>query len=92
MRIQRILSNATTIEIFNDDIIKTYGELDAYSQMKLAHRPNPKFSARNMGKNDLWIAATATHYDLTLLTTDRDFEHLDPDYLKLEYVDQATLI
>ena len=39
-----------------------------------------------MGKNDLWIAATASHYKLTLLTTDRDFQHLDAAFLKLEYV------
>jgi hypothetical protein len=29
-----------------------------------------------MGKNDLWIAALAKFHDLTLLTTDHDFDHL----------------
>jgi predicted nucleic acid-binding protein len=29
-----------------------------------------------MGKNDLWIAALARTYDMTILTTDTDFDHL----------------
>jgi tRNA(fMet)-specific endonuclease VapC len=40
-------------------------------------------SARNMGKNDLWIAATASVLDIPLMTTDNDFAHLDPVFLKL---------
>lgn len=30
-----------------------------------------------MGKNDLWIAATAITYNIPLITTDADFDHLD---------------
>ncbi|RZK35486.1 MAG: hypothetical protein EOO61_11845 [Hymenobacter sp.] len=30
----------------------------------------------NMGKNDLWIAATALYLDLPLHTADNDFDHL----------------
>jgi len=44
-------------------------------------------SSRNMGKNDLWIAATASAFDMVLITTDRDFEHLDNTFLKLKYID-----
>jgi predicted nucleic acid-binding protein len=40
-------------------------------------------SARNMGKNDLWIAATASILALELLTADNDFNHLDPIFLNL---------
>lgn len=43
-------------------------------------------SARNMGKNDLWIAATASALDLTLLTTDRDFDHLHLPLLSLQKI------
>jgi tRNA(fMet)-specific endonuclease VapC len=40
-------------------------------------------SARNMGKNDVWIAATASVLQIPLLTTDADFQHLDTVYLEL---------
>lgn len=40
-------------------------------------------TARSMGKNDLWIAATASILSAKLLTTDNDFDHLDGVYLDL---------
>ena len=40
-----------------------------------------------MGKNDLWIAAAASVYDLTLITTDKDFDHLNGVFLDVIYVD-----
>ncbi len=43
-------------------------------------------SARNMGKNDLWIAATAHILGAKLLTTDGDFNHLDGVFLDLKKV------
>ena len=44
-----------------------------------------------MGKNDLWIAATASVLDLELLTTDSDFDHLSGRYIKLRKVDQEFI-
>ena len=41
---------------------------------------------RVMGKNDLWIAATAALTDARLLTSDADFESLDGVFLNLEWV------
>lgn len=29
--------------------------------------------SRRLGENDAWLAATALHYDFTLVTADRDF-------------------
>jgi predicted nucleic acid-binding protein len=66
-------------------IINRYAEVDAYSQNKLDHKPL-QLSARNMGKNDLWIAATASVYKMTLMTMDKDFEHLDEAFLELEMI------
>ena len=40
-----------------------------------------------MGKNDLWIAATASTYNMTLVTTDKDFDHLVNKYLGILYID-----
>jgi tRNA(fMet)-specific endonuclease VapC len=42
--------------------------------------------ARNMGKNDLWIAATALLLEATLITTDNGFNHLLPFFIEIEKV------
>ncbi|WP_420460606.1 type II toxin-antitoxin system VapC family toxin [Neolewinella sp.] len=89
-KIEKILSGIATIGIDYDEIISKYGDIDAYSQGKI-DRGGQKFAAKNMGKNDLWIAATASHYDLTLLTTDKDFDHLVGEYLDLELIRLNTL-
>ena len=40
-----------------------------------------------MGKNDVWIAATASVLDATLLTTDNDFDHLNKEFLTVAKID-----
>jgi tRNA(fMet)-specific endonuclease VapC len=69
-------------------LIEAYSTIDAYSKGKAAdpseaHLPD---SARNMGKNDLWVAATAHVLGATLFTTDKDFAHLDQTFLDLVIV------
>ena len=44
-------------------------------------------SSRNMGKNDLWIAAAASVLNAKLLTTDKDFDHLNEEFLEIIYID-----
>lgn len=85
-KLQSLLADFSIIDINIRQIIKRYGEIDAYSQGK---HPSLKgdFSARNMGKNDLWIAATSSIYDLVLITADNDFNHLENTFIKLEKVD-----
>jgi predicted nucleic acid-binding protein len=67
------------------EIVERYAEIDAFSQNKLANRPLGN-TARNMGKNDLWIAATASVLNTQLLTADPDFDHLDGVFLEVERV------
>ena len=72
-----------SIEI-NANLIPAYVYLETYSQGRLAAQPLPPgLSARNMGKNDLWIAATALYFDIELHTADRDFDHLGPAGLRV---------
>jgi tRNA(fMet)-specific endonuclease VapC len=72
------------LPIANKQIVEIYSRIDAYSQGKLIGNPLPKeMSARNMGKNDVWIAATAHVLDLKLVTTDKDFDHLQGIYLDI---------
>ncbi len=73
-------------DIYDEKIIHRYAEIDVFSEGKLKSKPRGT-SARKMGKNDLWIAATASVLGLTLLTTDKDFNHLKDVYLDLAFVD-----
>lgn len=84
--IDQILNKLFKIDINISEILDLYGEIDTYSQGKLLEKP-VDFTARNMGKNDVWIAATASAYDMTLVTTDKDFDHLNNEYLNLNFVD-----
>jgi tRNA(fMet)-specific endonuclease VapC len=59
--------------------------LDRYAQID-AHL---KKSGRTLGKNDVWIAATAAATGALLLTNDKDFDPLDSLFLKHVYVDSS---
>ncbi|PRP94761.1 type II toxin-antitoxin system VapC family toxin [Enhygromyxa salina] len=61
--------------------------LDAYADIDFASRKN----GNTMGKNDLWIAAVAVAANGWLLTTDKDFLPLDPDFLPVEWVNPQAL-
>jgi tRNA(fMet)-specific endonuclease VapC len=77
------LLNPIPIEM-DENLIVAYADIDVFSQGKYETKSLPKgMSARNMGKNDLWIAATAQILNATLLTTDKDFEHLNDVFLNV---------
>lgn len=75
-QLEEFLNQFFIIDINAEDIINRYAEIDAYSQRKLAKMPS-NFSSRNMGKNDMWIAATASIAEAKFITTDKDFHHLN---------------
>ena len=85
--LEELLKEVIIVDISDARVIDRYAEIDAYSQGKLENNPMPDLTSRNMGKNDLWIAATASVYSLILLTSDNDFPHLHPKFLELAYVD-----
>lgn len=85
-----LLSKFIITDINVRTIIERYAEIDAFSQGKLKSKIS-NFSARNMGKNDLWIAATASILNIPFITTDHDFDHLQEDYLKLQKIDIKAL-
>lgn len=84
--LQRLLNSVNAVPVQSMDIIDRYAEIDAFSQNKLPDRPLGN-SDRNMGKNDVWIAATASVINATLLTTDADFDHLHDEFLSRVYID-----
>ncbi|MFY7910195.1 MAG: type II toxin-antitoxin system VapC family toxin [Emticicia sp.] len=86
LRLNKYLQTLQVLDI-DEKISDIYAEIDAFSQ---GLHPEKKLtiSSRNMGKNDLWIAATAYFFDIPLQTTDNDFDHLTEFGLKL---DKASL-
>ncbi|MFN8354506.1 MAG: type II toxin-antitoxin system VapC family toxin [Spirosomataceae bacterium] len=84
-KIEQLCEELLITDINSEDVIERYAEIDAFSQGKLSERPLYA-SSRNMGKNDLWIAATASVLNATLLTTDLDFNHLHKEFLNLETI------
>jgi tRNA(fMet)-specific endonuclease VapC len=85
-KFEEYLSEFIITDIRSEDVLLRYAEIDAFSQGRLNDNPLV-LTARNMGKNDLWIAATASVLSATLITTDNDFEHLDQIYLNLIKLD-----
>ncbi len=75
-KMEEVLAELIVLDINNEVILDRYVAIDAYSQRK---HPTIQYlgTPRNMGKNDLWIAATASAFELTLKGTDSDFEHLN---------------
>jgi tRNA(fMet)-specific endonuclease VapC len=67
------------------------GVVQAYVDIDLASRAH-RAGARNLGQNDLWIAAVAKVSGATLLTTDKDFDHLHPTHIQRIYVDPTSAI
>ena len=81
------------IPVFGIELTLTdvYATVDAYSQGELISDPLPSgISARNMGKNDIWIAATALFYDAELYTADNDFDHLPAIGLRLKKIEPSA--
>lgn len=81
-QLEQFLEQFFIIDIAAEDILQEYARIDAFSQGKLKNKLIT-FSSRNMGKNDIWIAATASVVDAILVTTDKDFNHLEGDFLNL---------
>jgi tRNA(fMet)-specific endonuclease VapC len=83
--IDRLDETFIMANIFEMEVIQRYADIDAYSRGKLEGQPLGT-SSRTMGKNDLWIAATASVLGITLLTTDGDFDHLKSIFLDIEKI------
>jgi tRNA(fMet)-specific endonuclease VapC len=88
--VEILIRKLFVVEVNNDTIHNRYAEIDTFSQGKLEEKPL-SLSARNMGKNDLWIAATASVFNATLLSTDNDFDHLNSVFLSVPKIDLDKL-
>ena len=89
IKLAKTLNRVPTLDINKQPILNAYALIDAWTHGKPVASPRnapPPKPARPMGKNDLWIAATAHASDAVLLTTDTDFDHLDGVWFKRIHV------
>lgn len=90
-RLRKIIEKIPYVDINHQKILEKYAEVDAYSQGKHPSlKLQERVSSRNMGKNDIWIAATGSVLNATLLSIDHDFDHLNDVFLNVIYIDQKS--
>lgn len=81
-----LLNTIVIIDIAGNDnkLLNAYAEIDAYSRQR---HPTKQLvgSAKPMGKNDMWIAATAFAINATLLTADGKFMHLNQEFITIKF-------
>ena len=91
--LERTLARLPDLPIQDPDILRVYALIDAWSQGTSVAAPvgaAPPKPAVRMSKNDLWIAATAHVTGAILLSTDKDFAHLDGIWLSYQFIDQKA--
>lgn len=86
--LNKLLNLLITVDVSGNNhvLLNAYAEIDSYS---LKRHPTKRYtgSAKPMGKNDMWIAATAFAVNATLLTTDGKFMHLDKKFIDIKFYD-----
>jgi tRNA(fMet)-specific endonuclease VapC len=78
-RLEASLQELIWVDINDRLILDAYASIDSYSLS----------IGRKMGKNDLWIAASAAVTGAILMTTDKDFDHLHPGRIERILIDSA---
>lgn len=78
-----LVRQLVVVDVRSEAVIQRYGEIDHYSEREV--KP-----ARPLGQNDMWIAACASVYDAYLVTTDKDFDHLSPRFIRRVRVNSHT--
>lgn len=80
--LKRALDEVVTVNVDSQELV------DAYVQVESASSNVPN-GVKNLGKNDIWIAATALVSGLPLITTDKDFDHLNGPVITVHWVDPS---
>lgn len=82
-KLEDLVRQLVIVHLHQGQILLRYADIDHFCEREM--KP-----ARPMGQNDMWIAATASAFDATLITTDSDFDHLSPHYIRRIRVDAHT--
>ena len=91
-KIQILLDSLNVVDINSPLVLDKYVDIDTFSQRKHPTIVSPFKTPRNMGKNDIWIASTASVLSLQLVTTDGDYDHLNEVMLNVSKYLPETLL
>ncbi len=78
--LEAALQELIWIDVNDRLVLDSYAIIDAFSET----------NGRRMGKNDIWIAASAAVTQSILLTTDQDFDHLQGTHIQRIWIDPNT--
>ncbi len=81
-RLDEILAELVRVEAGLPQVVEAYIEI-----APVAQRQGQSIATQN--QNDLWIAATARAAGAVLYTCDKDFQFLDPDFVRVCYIPPA---
>lgn len=76
-RLDFLLAHAIAVPLDFPGVGEGYARIDSYCRRL----------GQPVGENDTWIAATAYATGARLLTADRDFQHLDPLFVRHDWID-----
>lgn len=86
--VQKLIDKLVIVELRYNDLINNYIEIEKYNRN--IHPTQKRVGSHiKMGKNDIWIAATAMSTKSKLLTTDKDFEHLNGAFFDVLIIDRV---
>lgn len=75
----RLLQELIRVDVNDDRVLEAYAELDDFAR-----------THQTVGKNDIWIAATAKVTGAVLLTTDRHFDQFHPAHINRIWIDATV--
>lgn len=81
--LEQALENLVVLPVDGKDLLQAYVRISAADHSAAG-------GSRNLGKNDVWIAATALLAGMPLLTTDKDFCFLHDNLLQIMWIDPQT--
>ena len=74
--LEQLMRELVVVDIHSREVLERYADFHAWTRSQ----------GRTMSDNDLWIAATAAATGAHLVTTDADFDVLDPDRIRRTYI------
>jgi len=72
-RLEAYLRELVVVDINNGAVLRKYADIHTFLVRQ----------GRAVGNNDVWIAATAAATSALLVTTDADFDPLDPEHVRV---------